>query len=263
TDLKGLALLISRSLVTREGERLSIHQALSDAARARMPAEAEARHRGYYLSLVNQDRGDWRRIGGSYGQIKQAWMSVPDDETLLELVWALRVFQERRGLWSDFLVWASRALGLAEAKGWRRDTGALLNNIGWVYKALGQRETALEYYGRALPIREEVGDRPGLAATLNNLGMVYDALAQREKALEYYRQALPIMEEVGDRYGESVTRYNLAMLYRDLGRLPEAVAELKKVVELDKLVQHPDLEADRAMLDQVEQELAQKGDSPQ
>ncbi|MBI2849357.1 MAG: tetratricopeptide repeat protein, partial [Chloroflexi bacterium] len=205
TNLKGLALLISRNLVAREGDRLSMHQTLSDAARVGMPAEAEARHRQYYLSLVNEDRGSWRKIEGCYGQVKRAWTSVPEDRSLLELVWALRVFQQRRGLWGDYLAWANRALRLAEEKGWRGDAGTLLNNIGAVYDALGQREKALEYYGKALPIREEVGDRAGMAATLNNIGMVYHALGQREKALEYYGKALPIREEVGDRAGMATT----------------------------------------------------------
>ena len=53
---------------------------------------------------------------------------------------------------------------------------------------------------------------------------------------------------------ESVTRYNIAMIYRAQGSLAEAVDELRQVVELDKLTQHPDLEADQKMLQQVEQE---------
>ena len=106
-----------------------------------------------------------------------------------------------------------------------------------------------------MPICEEVGDRGGLAATLNNIGLVYRATGNPTKALEYYEQALPIWEEVGDRYGESITRYNLGMVYRAEGRLYDAVQELRKVVELDRLVQHPDLESDTAMLHQLEAEL--------
>jgi tetratricopeptide (TPR) repeat protein len=99
-----------------------------------------------------------------------------------------------------------------------------------------------------------VGDRAGQAVTLNNIGRVYDGLGDRQQALHYYQQALPIREEVGDRAGESVTRYNMAMIYRVQGQLAEAVAALRQVVALDEQVQHPDLESDRAVLCQVEQE---------
>jgi len=46
------------------------------------------------------------------------------------------------------------------------------------------------------------------------------------------------------------------MIHRDLGELAEAVAELEQVVDLDRQVQHPDLDSDTAMLDQVRQEHA-------
>ena len=43
------------------------------------------------------------------------------------------------------------------------------------------------------------------------------------------------------------------MMYRAQGHLAEAVEALRQVVELDKVTQHPDLEADQAMLQQLEQ----------
>jgi tetratricopeptide (TPR) repeat protein len=132
---------------------------------------------------------------------------------------------------------------------------APLTTIGMVYHGTGRPEQALECFNQALHIMEEVGDRAGQAGTLNNIGQVYRSIGQPEQALEYYHQALPIQEEVGDRAGERVTRYNLAMIYRAQGKLREAVEELKQVVELDQLVQSPDLESDRAMLAQVQEEI--------
>jgi tetratricopeptide (TPR) repeat protein len=148
-----------------------------------------------------------------------------------------------------------QALPIMVEVGNRSGQATTLNNIGLVYDNTGQPEQALKYYQQALPIREEVGDRAGIAQTLNNIGLVYDNTGQPEQALEYYQQALPIRVEVGDRAGESVTRYNLAMIYRAQGKLREAVEELKQVVELDELVQSPDLESDRAVLVQVQEEI--------
>jgi hypothetical protein len=48
------------------------------------------------------------------------------------------------------------------------------------------------------------------------------------------------------------------MVHRDAARLLEAVAELELVVALDEAVQHSDLEADTAMLEQVRAELHQR-----
>ena len=129
-----------------------------------------------------------------------------------------------------------------------------LVTLGRAKHVLGEGTKALELYGEPLKLYEEVGDRQGMATTLNNIGLVYRTTGEPQQALTYSLQALPIHEEVGDRSGESVTRYNIAMIYRAQGHLGEAVDELRKVVELDKLTQHPDLEADQAMLQQLEQE---------
>jgi tetratricopeptide (TPR) repeat protein len=211
-----LALLAARNLLEVTGERLALHQTLADAARLQTPVEAVARQRAYYLGLAEADREDWRRIGAAYAQVKWAWANTPEeDKTRLEFIWALRTYQRRQGLWQDLLAWYKTGLSLSQNLGQRKDEGALLNNIG----------------------------------------LVYDNLGQRPEALAYYERALPILEAVGDRYGESVTRYNLAMVYRAEGRLAEAAVELRRVVELDRLVQSPDLKADEAMLARVEGEL--------
>ena len=59
-----------------------------------------------------------------------------------------------------------------------------------------------------------------------------------------------------DRAVEAVTRFNVAMIHRAEGELGRAVAELERVVELDRQVSHPDLQSDIEMLDRVRRELA-------
>jgi tetratricopeptide (TPR) repeat protein len=297
TDTRTLALLASRNLAERVGaEWLALHQTLADVASTRMDAEAVVRHMVYYLALAQRNPEDWQTIEANYGQAKWAWERLPEDEAVLGFLWTFGIYHQRRGLWRDYLAWAERGLAVAEAKEQKESAATLLNNLGWVYDALGQKPQALDYYQRALPIRQEVGDRAGEAATLNNIGKVYDDLGQKPQALDYYQRALPIRQEVGDRAGEattlnnigkvysalgqnpqaldyyqralsisqevgnregeSVTRYNVAMIYVEQGRLAEAVAELRQVVALDEAVQHPDLEQDLAKLAQAEAMLA-------
>ena len=305
TDAHTLALLVARNLLEKiQGpeDELALHQVLADLACPNLPPEALARHRDYYLALVNQDRQAWRQIEPAYGQIRWAWPKLPESEGVLDWVWALRVYQGRRGLWRDQIVWIGRGLRVTEPQGMRKDQGTLLNNMAAVYddigqrqKALelyeqvlpirqevgdrsgeattlsnmalvydniGQRQKALELYGQALPIRKEVGDRSGEAATLGNMAVVYNGIGQRQKALELYEQALPIQREVGDRAGESVTCYNLAQIYWGQGHLEEAVAEMRRVVELDRQVGHRDLESDLSVLRKMEGELNIKAGKP-
>jgi CHAT domain-containing protein/tetratricopeptide (TPR) repeat protein len=91
-----------------------------------------------------------------------------------------------------------------------------LNNIGFLYSALGQKPKALAYYEKALPIRKAVGDRAGEATTLNNIGGVYDDLGQNQKALNYLEEVLPIIQAVGDPAGEATTLSNLMVCWVSL-----------------------------------------------
>jgi hypothetical protein len=49
------------------------------------------------------------------------------------------------------------------------------------------------------------------------------------------------------------------MVYRDRGEFGRAVAELERVVELDRQVEHPDLQSDIEMLERVRRELEGSG----
>ncbi|MEO7125847.1 MAG: hypothetical protein ABI382_09870 [Nakamurella sp.] len=69
--------------------------------------------------------------------------------------------------------------------------------------------------------------------------------------MTYYKQALHLQRATGDRAGEAGTLNNIATCHRDARRLLEAIAGLEQVVALDTAVQHSDLAADTAMLNQV------------
>jgi hypothetical protein len=69
-----LAVLAARNLLEIEAEKrqLTLHQTIADAARTRLEEAAVARHRDYYLTLVQQGRNryDWWLIFDMYGQIR-------------------------------------------------------------------------------------------------------------------------------------------------------------------------------------------------
>ncbi|MBC7863527.1 MAG: tetratricopeptide repeat protein, partial [Bacteroidia bacterium] len=56
--------------------------------------------------------------------------------------------------------------------GYRAMEGTTLNNIGEVYRSLGQYPQALEQFQQALAIHREVGYRAGEGAIINNIGAV-------------------------------------------------------------------------------------------
>lgn len=226
-NLRTLALLIARNLLEQAGQRLALHQVLADVARTQTKTDAGVRHRDYYLAQVKQNREDWRRIEAMYEQIQWAWTKLPANEIVIDYVGALRVYQERRGLWREQLIWTERGVKIAQASQKRQIEGTLLNNIGGVYDNFGQKDKALSYYQRALSIQEEVNDRAGIAMTLNNMGHLYDSVGKWQKALSCYQKALSIRKEVGNFAGFPTTLNNIGNIYAQLGSPQKALAYYK------------------------------------
>jgi tetratricopeptide (TPR) repeat protein len=240
-DAASLALLAGRNLLTRlDGEQLALHQVLADVARTALPVDAVERHRDYYLALVDEDREDWQRIGGVYAQVQQAlaWQVErwPDDGRLLDFYNALHTYQRLQGLWADYAGLAEQCLAWAQAHGDQGNEARFLNELGYMYSALGDKQQALRYFEQALPLFRQVGDRGGEATTLNNIGGVYDDLGDKQQALGYFEQALPMYRQVGDRSGEAVTLNNIGGVHSDLGAKQQALVYFEQALPLRRQV---------------------------
>ena len=159
--------------------------------------------------------------------------------------------------WDTALDYYEQALTISKQLSDHSSMATTLNNIGSAYHHLEQWPQALDSYQQALTILDKIGDRFHFAKTLSNIGRFYHDLEQGSQALDYYQRSLTIYEEeVTDPDREGIVRFNMAMIYRTEGRLQEAIAQLTKLVELDRLAQLPDLESDMAMLAQVQAEWA-------
>jgi CHAT domain-containing protein/tetratricopeptide (TPR) repeat protein len=120
------------------------------------------------------------------------------------------------------------ALGLYRRAGARRGEALTLNNIGLIYRLLGETQKALEKYNEALPIWRAVGDRIGEAVTFNNIGAVYQSVGETRKALEKYNESLLLSRAVGDRNGEAATLNNIGVAYDILGETQKALEKFNE-----------------------------------
>jgi CHAT domain-containing protein/Tfp pilus assembly protein PilF len=125
----------------------------------------------------------------------------------------------------------------------RKGEAQALNNIGVVYRSLGEMQKALEKYNEALLIRRAIGDRSGEAQTLSNIGFVYESLGEMQKALEKYNEALPLQRAVGDRSGEATTLNNIGVVYWSLGEPQKALEKYNEALPLQRVVGDRSVEA--------------------
>ena len=76
-----------------------------------------------------------------------------------------------------------------------------LNNIGYLFNALGEVDSALYYYEICIDRQEEIGDKAGMSGTLINTGYIFLNQGFIEKALEFYYKSLRIEEELENQLG--------------------------------------------------------------
>lgn len=114
-----------------------------------------------------------------------------------------------------------------------------LNNLGLVYKDIGQYKEALEALYAALELKEKIGmPDKSIASTLLNLGLVLDNLGKSEDAIKYYQRSYDLKEKLGDKLGMARILANMAVIYKNDGKHEKAVEWIGK--SNDILAENPD-----------------------
>jgi len=116
----------------------------------------------------------------------------------------LRLFQE--GLYEEAIVQFEKAKNAFAAEGNDVEVAEMVNNLGVIYRMLGQWDEAIAALEEAKSTFVRLGDRSREAQTLGNLGGLYASKGERETSNECLRQAADIFSELGDeqRYGETL-----------------------------------------------------------
>ncbi len=107
------------------------------------------------------------------------------------------------------------------------------NNMGIIYKNLGEYSVALNYHLKALNLRMIVGDKKLIARSCNNLALVYANQNDLIKALEYQLKGLKIKEEINDTREISISYANIGLIYSDQKNHKMALEYFFKALMLD------------------------------
>ena len=138
------------------------------------------------------------------------------------------------------------------------------DNLGTVYRDLGQYNEAKEYYEKALVIKKKIygEEHASVAASYNNLGNVYRDLGQYNEAKEYHKKALVIKKKIyGEEHASVAASYNnLGTVYHDLGQYNEAKEYYEKALVIKKKIygeEHASVAASYNNLGTVYRDLGQ------
>ena len=135
------------------------------------------------------------------------------------------------------------------------------NNIGSVYKGLGDYENALKYLQMAMDIEiATLGtDHPSTATSYHNIGTVFHHMGNYDDALDMYQKSLTIREDIfGPDHPDTATSYfDIGHIYKDKGYTSKALSEFRKAIEIRRSTlgpTHPDTIYTNDMIDEVMEE---------
>ena len=121
----------------------------------------------------------------------------------------------------EALRYLRRAATLLEPTGATSLRSVALNNLGEVYRGLGELDAAAEWYLQALAIGREIGGHAEGHA-LNNLGLVYMRQHRLDEAVARLEEAVTRHRASGDRGGEAQALMNLGTAQGEIGSRTEA-----------------------------------------
>ncbi len=125
----------------------------------------------------------------------------------------------------------NKALEIYEEVHDTADIAMCYNHFGILHDYQGDYKQALDYYFESLRMREIVGDIEEIAASYSNIGIVYNYLGEYEQALEYQLKNLKLNNEIGQKRGAGIAYINIGNIYEKLGKYDQALENFLKGME--------------------------------
>lgn len=117
----------------------------------------------------------------------------------------------------------------------RKSQVALVNNnIGVLYKKKGEYNVAIRYYLNSLKIRRELNDRKRSAYTLSNIGSLSIDVGNYSKAIEFLNESEALLKEFNQSYELSKVYTNLGIAFFKTGEETKALENYQKAIELNQ-----------------------------
>lgn len=114
------------------------------------------------------------------------------------------------------------------------------HNLAKVYRVIGKKYRANEYYIKALELRKNYfgPDHPDVAKSYISVASIYRKKGQLTKALEYHQKSYDIhLSAFGEyNYRTAVSLRNIAFLQKLLGNIPEALEAIDQSIKIQKTI---------------------------
>jgi tetratricopeptide (TPR) repeat protein len=110
--------------------------------------------------------------------------------------------------------------------------GAVQTSKGMPFFERGCYARALEYFYKANELYTAIGDARGMAMSMNNIGVVYRGMGEAAAAIPFFEDALRMYRSLGDREDVRQTLSNLAAAQVDSGNYAAAEKNVDEALKI-------------------------------
>jgi tetratricopeptide (TPR) repeat protein len=143
------------------------------------------------------------------------------------------------GQYDEAIIWAQKALQLAEETSDLLGQSYALSNLGAIHKRRGELDQAEEFFLQSLAIGRQLSNLQQIATALTNLGELYRQRGELTQAEKWCLQSLLLREQIGKPQELAVSRYQLMRVLLMRRRFADATYQ---VDQLGRLAQKSKLE---------------------
>lgn len=135
------------------------------------------------------------------------------------------------------LFYYEKSLMMAKELDYVRGIAGNYNNIGNVYRWLGDTDKSLEYYFMALDINLESNNKKWASYNYHNIAAAYTRKNNHQSSIKYLKKSLELKEEMDDEENLPTTLISLGEAYARTGRYKLAYEHLKRADDIEKRTQ--------------------------
>jgi len=136
------------------------------------------------------------------------------------------------GEWQQAESTFQQALDFAENLNYEKMIAQSIGALGWIFRAKGENEKALEFISEQKTLSEKLGDKNGLAQSISHSGAIYLDLGEFEKASDCYEKYIQLCRELKDPRGTALAIGNLGIIAYKQGDLETAKKYYQKQLEI-------------------------------
>ncbi len=170
-------------------------------------------------------------ISRQIDSLEQQVVKMPDDTSKINKILTLCLFLNKESSHEKVIVWATKALKLAQKLSYTDGQAKAYSYIGTSLRKSGNYYESISNYKKSETLLKQSNNKTELSSLYNRIGVTYWRMGLYPRAQNCFFQSLKIAEEIHDSTGIANAWGNLGLVYHNNSQFTEALTYHLKALD--------------------------------